>query len=49
MGVFEFECCMHVRIQISALQVVEFAEKPKGEKLTAMRVDTSILGVDKEM
>lgn len=30
-------------------RVVEFAEKPKGEKLTAMKVDTSILGVDKEI
>ncbi|KAG2448228.1 hypothetical protein HYH02_006813 [Chlamydomonas schloesseri] len=27
-------------------RVVEFAEKPKGEALTKMRVDTSILGVD---
>lgn len=32
----------------SSGRVVEFAEKPKGEKLTAMRVDTSILGVDGE-
>jgi hypothetical protein len=30
------------------LQVVEFAEKPKGEKLNAMKVDTTILGVDGE-
>jgi hypothetical protein len=31
-----------------SLQVIEFAEKPKGEKLTAMKVDTTILGVDGE-
>mmetsp|Transcript_3402 Transcript_3402/g.8454 ORF Transcript_3402/g.8454 Transcript_3402/m.8454 type:complete len:510 (-) Transcript_3402:684-2213(-) len=29
-------------------RVVEFAEKPKGDKLTAMKVDTTILGVDAE-
>lgn len=29
-------------------RVVEFAEKPKGDKLRAMQVDTTILGVDKE-
>lgn len=27
--------------------VTEFAEKPKGDQLKAMQVDTSILGVDK--
>lgn len=27
-------------------RVVEFAEKPKGENLTKMRVDTTVLGVD---
>ena len=27
-------------------KVIEFAEKPKGEALTRMKVDTSILGVD---
>jgi hypothetical protein len=26
--------------------VVEFAEKPKGDALQAMRVDTTVLGVD---
>ncbi len=29
-------------------RVVEFAEKPKGDKLTGMRVDTTILGVSPE-
>lgn len=29
-------------------RVVEFAEKPKGEKLTSMKVDTTVLGVDPE-
>ncbi len=29
-------------------RVVEFAEKPKGDKLTAMKVDTTILGCDAE-
>jgi len=29
-------------------KVVEFAEKPKGERLQQMRVDTTILGCDKE-
>jgi glucose-1-phosphate adenylyltransferase len=28
--------------------VVEFAEKPKGDALKAMRVDTTVLGVDAE-
>jgi hypothetical protein len=27
-------------------QVVEFAEKPKGDALTSMKVDTTVLGVD---
>lgn len=27
-------------------KVVEFAEKPKGDALTRMRVDTTVLGVD---
>jgi glucose-1-phosphate adenylyltransferase len=30
-------------------RVVEFAEKPKGERLTSMKVDTTILGVDASM
>lgn len=29
-------------------RVIEFAEKPKGDALKAMKVDTTILGVDKE-
>uniref|UniRef100_A0A0C9QRM3 Glucose-1-phosphate adenylyltransferase n=1 Tax=Wollemia nobilis TaxID=56998 RepID=A0A0C9QRM3_9CONI len=29
-------------------RIVEFAEKPKGEELKAMRVDTTILGLDEE-
>ncbi|KAK7836531.1 glucose-1-phosphate adenylyltransferase small subunit [Quercus suber] len=29
-------------------RIVEFAEKPKGEQLKAMRVDTTILGLDDE-
>lgn len=29
-------------------RVTEFAEKPKGDALTAMKVDTRILGVDKQ-
>jgi glucose-1-phosphate adenylyltransferase len=28
-------------------RVTEFAEKPKGDALTAMKVDTTVLGVDK--
>jgi len=28
--------------------VVDFAEKPKGDALTAMKVDTTILGLDAE-
>ena len=27
-------------------KVIEFAEKPKGDNLTKMRVDTTVLGVD---
>ncbi|KAL5972337.1 Glucose-1-phosphate adenylyltransferase small subunit, chloroplastic/amyloplastic [Asimina triloba] len=29
-------------------QIIEFAEKPKGEQLKAMKVDTTILGLDDE-
>lgn len=29
-------------------RIVEFAEKPKGEALKKMQVDTTILGLDKE-
>jgi len=29
-------------------RIIEFAEKPKGEELRAMRVDTTILGLDEE-
>ncbi|KVE50158.1 Nucleotidyl transferase [Cynara cardunculus var. scolymus] len=29
-------------------RIIEFAEKPKGEKLKAMKVDTTILGHDEE-
>ncbi|KAL0407169.1 UNVERIFIED_CONTAM: Glucose-1-phosphate adenylyltransferase small subunit, chloroplastic [Sesamum latifolium] len=29
-------------------RIIEFAEKPKGEQLKAMRVDTTILGLDEE-
>ncbi|KAB2610753.1 glucose-1-phosphate adenylyltransferase small subunit [Pyrus ussuriensis x Pyrus communis] len=29
-------------------RIIEFAEKPKGEKLKAMKVDTTILGLDDE-
>ncbi|KAJ7964646.1 Glucose-1-phosphate adenylyltransferase [Quillaja saponaria] len=29
-------------------RIIEFAEKPKGEQLTAMKVDTTILGLDDE-
>ena len=29
-------------------RIVEFAEKPKGDALHAMRVDTTILGLDAE-
>jgi glucose-1-phosphate adenylyltransferase len=29
-------------------RVVEFSEKPKGDELKAMRVDTTVLGVSKE-
>lgn len=32
----------------SSGRVVEFSEKPKGDALKAMRVDTTILGVSKE-
>ncbi len=30
-------------------RVVEFAEKPKGDALLSMKVDTTVLGVDPAM
>eukprot|EP00249_Psilotum_nudum_P032526 c48169_g1_i1 orf=1-264(-) len=29
-------------------RIIEFAEKPKGEALQAMKVDTAVLGLDEE-
>lgn len=33
---------------LSPRSIVEFAEKPKGDALKRMQVDTTILGLDKE-
>lgn len=40
-------CCCAAQID-SNRRVVEFAEKPKGDALKAMQVDTTVLGLNKE-
>lgn len=42
--------CRHVLFPLPPCsgRIVEFAEKPKGDALKKMQVDTTILGLDKE-